>query len=99
MEKKVRALERQLMSRIDSDDLLQVEKVDRYINLVRVLNQLDADIEQHGTTVVTKNGPQTFTKVNPAVGEKVKISTALLNIEKSFGFSPKGEDEPGAGLL
>ena len=99
MTKKVKALEKQLLSRIDTDDLMQVEKVERYINLVRVFNQLDEDIKEHGTTVVTQNGSQTFTKINPAVGEKVKISGALLNIEKTFGFSPKEDSDEGDGLL
>ena len=100
MTKKVKALEKQLLSRIDTDDLMQVEKVERYINLVRVFNQLDDDIKEHGTTVVTQNGSQTFTKINPAVGEKVKISGALLNIEKTFGFTAKEDtDDDGDGLL
>lgn len=100
MDKSIDDLKYQLLARIDRNDLMQVEKVERYINLVKVFLQLDQDIEDFGTTVVTKNGSQTFTKVNPAVGEKVKISAALLNIEKSFGFSPKGDDPDEAdGLL
>lgn len=81
-------LKKQLLERIDRDDLMQVEKVDRYISLVKLFNDLEKDIKEHGTMVVTQNGSQKFTKPNPAIAEKVKINTSILHIEKSFGFVP-----------
>lgn len=84
----IQKLKNQLMDRIDRDDLMQVEKVDRYVSLVKLFNDLEKDIKEHGTMVVTENGSQKFTKPNPAIAEKVKINTSILHIERSFGFVP-----------
>ena len=92
----VEKLKEQLMERIDPTDLMQVEKVERYINLLKIFNDLDKDIEEHGTMVVTINGSQSFTKPNPAIAEKVKINAQLLNIEKSFVFEDMKEKKRSA---
>lgn len=87
------------MNRIDKEDLMQVEKVERYINLVSLFNELEKDIKEHGTMVVTENGAQKFTKPNPAIAEKVKINTSILHIEKSFGFVPSKSGEEESDLI
>lgn len=96
---KINELKKQLMGRIDKEDLMQVEKVERYVNLVSLFNELEKDIKEHGTMVVTENGAQKFTKPNPAIAEKVKINTSLLHIEKSFGFTPAANVEEESGLI
>jgi phage terminase small subunit len=87
------------MNRIDKEDLMQVEKVERYVYLVQLFNDLEKDIKEHGRMVVTENGAQKFTKPNPAISEKVKINTAILHIEKTFGFTPVATVEEESGLL
>jgi hypothetical protein len=83
-------LKTQLMSRIDTDDLVEVEKVERYISLVKLNKELDKDIKREGATVVTENSTQRFVKSHPAVTDKMKVNTQLLAIEKSFNFISEG---------
>jgi hypothetical protein len=87
----VTKLRKQLMERIDTEDLIQVEKVERYINLVESFRRINKIIEDEGESVVTENGSQRFTKAHPLIGERNKVNASLLNTEKSFGFEP---DEP-----
>lgn len=79
-------LQKQLLNRIDTANLVEVEKVERYISLVKLNKQLDRDIKKEGATVVTENGAQRFVKSHPAVNDKIKVSGQLLAIEKSFNF-------------
>ncbi len=107
----IKKLQAQLMERIDTEDLQQVEKVERYIALIKLNNKLDANIAEDGTRVVVVNGAQEYIKVHPAIAEKSKINSSLLAIEKSFEFkapdlpeAEEPEDEPkpkkkASGLL
>jgi len=76
------------------DDLVEVEKVERYISLVKLNKQLDKDIKKEGATVVTENGSQKFVKSHPAVNDKMKVNAQLLAIEKSFNFISEGTHSP-----
>jgi phage terminase small subunit len=89
----VTKLEKQLMERIDTDDYVQVEKVERYINLVKSFRRINKIIEDEGESVTTENGSQKFTKAHPLIGERNKVNASLLNIEKSFGFEPDNDDD------
>lgn len=91
----VSKLQKQLMSRIDTDDLVEVEKVERYISLVKLNKQLDKEIKAQGATVVTENGSQKFVKSHPAVADKMKVNAQLLSIERSFNFISEGTHPPG----
>ncbi|MGD6873009.1 P27 family phage terminase small subunit [Sutcliffiella horikoshii] len=90
----VSKLQKQLMSRIDIEDLVEVEKVERYISLVKLNKQLDKEIRKEGATVVTENGAQKFVKSHPAVNDKMKVNAQLLAIEKSFNFISEGTHLP-----
>ncbi|MBF9298216.1 MULTISPECIES: P27 family phage terminase small subunit [Mammaliicoccus] len=90
--KNERQLKKYLLANIEKDNPVQLEKVDRYINLLKIFYKLDENIKEHGTMVETVNASQTFLKANPAVAEKNKINGSLLAIEKSFGFD-KEQDE------
>ncbi|MFD9629084.1 P27 family phage terminase small subunit [Peribacillus muralis] len=96
---KVKKLKKQLLGKIDQSDLMQVEKVERYINLIELFNSLDLDVKKHGTMIEVVNGSQQFNKPNPAIAEKVKISGSLLSIEKAFEFDIKEEIEHSASDL
>jgi phage terminase small subunit len=92
-------LKKQLMERIDKDDLVQVEKVERYINLVESFRKINTVIEREGESITTENGSQRFTKAHPLIGERNKINASLLSIEKSFGFAGGKDDDDDSGLL
>lgn len=107
MEKTIKDLEKQLLSKVgrfsaNKKDAVELEKVNRYINLVRQYYSLQDEINAHGIIVETRNASQTFTKENPALVAQIKISAQLLAIEKSFSFTiddPPVKHEDGGGLL
>jgi hypothetical protein len=62
---KITELKEQLMNKINLDDLIQVEKVERYIDLVKSFRRVYKIIIKEGESVTTKNGSQSFTKAPP----------------------------------
>ncbi|MFJ6264245.1 hypothetical protein ACIQGW_04385 [Lysinibacillus xylanilyticus] len=60
-------LKAQLMSRIDTNDLLEVKKVERYIELLKLDSQCDEVLARDKTTIVIENGKQKFIKSHPAM--------------------------------
>lgn len=90
---KITELKQQLMKRIDANDLVQIEKVERYIDLVKTFRKMNKIISREGETVVTENGAQRFVKANPLIGERNKVNASLLSIEKSFNFDHADENE------
>ena len=96
---KINDLREQLMNRIDTDDLIQVEKVERYIHLVESFRKVNQTIKKEGESVTVENGSQRFVKAHPLIGERNKINASLLNIEKSFGFEPEEKQKHNASDL
>ncbi|WP_340455159.1 P27 family phage terminase small subunit [Peribacillus butanolivorans] len=96
---KITELKEQLMNKINLDDLIQVEKVERYIDLVKSFRRVNKIINKEGESVTTKNGSQSFTKGHPLIGERNKINASLLSIEKSFGFEGEKEIKHSASDL
>lgn len=93
-------LKKELLSKIDETSQVQLEKVQRYLNLVDLYYRLDKYIEEQGLLVLTVNGSQEFLKTNPALQEKAKINTQILAIEKSFEFNIETKlDENGSDLI
>ena len=76
-----------LLEKIEKDNPVQVEKVERYLNLLTIFYDLDKDIKAKGLMVETVNASQTFLKPNPAIAEKNKVNTSLISIEKSLGLN------------
>lgn len=89
--KKINNSEDFLMSQIDTNNNVEVEKVERYINLLKLFYALDVYIEQSGPITIVKNASQEFVKANPAIAEKNKVSGSLLALEKSFQLDKKAE--------
>lgn len=89
----ITSLKNQLMERIDTADLVQVEKVERYIDLVKSFRKMSKIIGKEGESVTTENGAQRFTKAHPLIAERNKINAQILSIEKSFGFEPEPTEE------
>lgn len=82
VEYNIKKLEKELLSNIDTTSQKELEKVNRYINLIRIYYELDKSIEVDGAVVVTENGSQKFTKTNPAIQEKIEstLHYYLLNV-------------------
>lgn len=82
VEYNIKKLEKELLSNIDTTSQKELEKVNRYINLIRIYYELDKSIEMDGAVVVTENGSQKFTKTNPAIQEKIEstLHYYLLNV-------------------
>ncbi|PTE69874.1 hypothetical protein BUY49_06250 [Staphylococcus devriesei] len=91
--KKINASEDYLMAQIDKENNVEIEKVERYINLLKLFYALDVYIEQSGPITVVKNANQEYVKSNPAIAEKNKVSGSLLAIEKSFNLERKAEEK------
>ncbi|WP_110928407.1 P27 family phage terminase small subunit [Bacillus massiliglaciei] len=87
MNKILENLKAQLMTRIDVDDLLEVDKVNRYIKLRELDAACDEAIERDGATIVIENGSQRFIKAHPAMNEKNKLNSQLIALEKSMNFT------------
>ncbi|GKU81210.1 terminase [Niallia sp. NCCP-28] len=87
MDEMLERLKEQLMMRIDTDDLLEVDKVNRYVKLRELDLAFDADIEREGKTIVTENGSQRFIKSHPGINEKIKLNSQMIALEKSINFT------------
>jgi phage terminase small subunit len=79
-------LKKQLLSQIDENDQLELEKVERYLDLVRLYKKMNSSITRYGAMVEVENGSQKFVKPNPAIAEKVKISRALIALGKDLSL-------------
>lgn len=89
--KMIADIKKELKNKIDENDSIQLEKVERYINLVTIYYKLDKSINDLGTMITTINGSQQFTKPNPAIAEKNKINTSLIALGKDLGLDAKKE--------
>ncbi|MFC0232743.1 P27 family phage terminase small subunit [Vagococcus entomophilus] len=96
MKYNLKKLDKELHERVDTTSQKELEKINRYINLLEIYYELDESIVENGSMVMTENGSQRFLKPNPAITEKTKINTQLLSIERSFIFKDL-EDLPGDG--
>lgn len=81
------------MGRIDTTDLVEVEKVNRYIEHIESYRRMEQKIKEEGESVTTINASQKFIKAHPLLNEKNKVNTAIINIERSFNFKDDGDGE------
>lgn len=95
----LKKLETELLSKIDMNSQMELEKVKRYLNLVKLFYDLDKSISENGAMVMTENGSQKFLKPNPAIQEKNRINTQLLSIERSFIFVNVDDMMDGSDLI
>ncbi|MCA1058108.1 P27 family phage terminase small subunit [Rossellomorea aquimaris] len=84
---KITDLEKQLLNRIDQNDLIEVDKVKRYIAIVKQIRKLQSAINKDGVMTTTVNANQEFVKTNPAINELNKLTKTLISLEKSIKFS------------
>ncbi|QOS90228.1 P27 family phage terminase small subunit [Peribacillus sp. JNUCC41] len=107
---KISNMEKQLMMRINCDDLIEVDKVKRYIAIVKQIRKLQSVINKDGVMMTTINASQEFIKTNPALNELNKLTKTLIALEKSIKFEmmdapaitedeEKDNDEPNVSDL
>lgn len=84
-------IKEQMMSRIDTGDYLEVEKVQRYIGLVQSYRDIEATIIEEGYSVETVNVTQRFIKPHPLLNDKNKVNTSIINTERSIRFMDDDE--------
>lgn len=89
-------LKKQLLARIDLNDLLEVKKVNDLIRLHELDAECDKVIERDGVDIVIKNGSQEFKKSHPIMNEKMKINAQKIALEKSIKFKLKATSAPPA---
>ncbi|WP_258832815.1 P27 family phage terminase small subunit [Peribacillus frigoritolerans] len=83
---KISNMEKQLLMRINCDDLIEVDKVKRYIAIVKQIRKLQNVINKDGVMMTTINASQEFIKTNPALNELNKLTKTLIALEKSIKF-------------
>ncbi|HFU4218398.1 TPA: P27 family phage terminase small subunit [Streptococcus suis] len=89
---KIGELKNELLNLINPDSHIELEKVERYINLVKIYKELDKTLKKDGYMIVVKNGAQSFLKANSAIGEKVKINQALIKLGEFFDKKQEERD-------
>lgn len=92
----IKNLEQQLLSRIDQDDLNEVKKIKRYIQLLKLDLACDVAIKKDGVSITVENGNQRYIKTHPAMTEKMKINTQLIALERSIKFISKTAPDPSS---
>lgn len=80
-----------LMSKIDTSNPVEVEKVGRYIKHIEMYRRMERTIKSEGVSVTTKNASQEFVKSHPLLNEMNKVNAAIMNIEKTFNFIDSGD--------
>lgn len=83
---KVSDLKKQLMSQIDLNDQMEVEKVERYIDLIKLYKKMNSVITKFGPMIEVENGTQKYLKPNPAIAEKIKINRSLIALGKDLNL-------------
>lgn len=77
-------LERYFRDNSDPKDQLLQKKIERYIDLEKLYKKLDETLKADGVAITIENGTQKFVKINPAITEKQRLNTQLLELEKNI---------------
>lgn len=79
-----------LMSRIDTKNPVEVEKVGRYLKHIEIYRRMERTVKKEGVSVLVENGSQSFVKAHPLLAEMNKVNSSIMNIEKTFNFIDAG---------
>ncbi len=90
----LKVLKKQLLDRIDNEDLLEVKKVNDLIRLYELDAECDKAIDRDGISIIIENGTQKFIKSHPSMNEKMKINAQKIALEKSIKFKLKARPTP-----
>jgi hypothetical protein len=92
-------LRKQLLARIDIEDLLEVKKVNDLIRLHELDAECDKTINRDGVSITIENGSQKFIKSHPSMNEKMKINAQKIALEKSIKFKLKATSSSPAATV
>src|SRR5690625_1926292 len=81
-----------LMSKIDTRNPVEVEKVGRYLKHIEMYRRMERTVKKEGVSVTTENGSQSFVKSHPLLNEMNRVNSSIMNIEKTFNFIDDGDD-------
>ena len=73
-----------MMDLIDTSNMIEVKKVERYKELMIIHQKCKEEIEFEGVSVVVENGSQRFVKSNPLIADMLKVNTQMIALEKSI---------------
>lgn len=85
-----------MLENIEENDLIEVDKVNRYIDLTSQFRKLRIEANKHGPIVETVNATQSFLKANPALEKMATINAQLTSLYKSIKWKmPEVEEVEG----
>ena len=95
----VEKIKAQLLSRINTDDLMEVKKVNRYCELLELDIKCQEAIQEEGVSIVIENGSQRFVKSHPSINDRLKLNAQLIALEKSIIFKEEEKEATNGGGL
>lgn len=75
-----------MLENIDMNNLIEVDKVERYLVMYDIQKKLEQKIKQHDVIVETVNGSQNFLKENPAINSWTKLEASMMKLLDSIQF-------------
>lgn len=81
-----------LMSRIDTKNPVEVEKVGRYLKHIEMYRRMERTVKKEGVSTIVENGSQSFVKAHPLLNEMNRVNSSIMNIEKTFNFIDDGKE-------
>ncbi|MGX7596301.1 P27 family phage terminase small subunit [Planococcus plakortidis] len=75
-----------LMSKIDLNSPVEVEKVGRYLKHIEMYRRMDKTVQKEGVSIQVLNGGQAFVKSHPLLSEMNKVNSSIMHIERTFKF-------------
>lgn len=87
----IEALRKQLLYKIDTTDLKEVEKVERYCDLIEIVQDCRAKVKEEGPSIVIENGSQRFVKSHPSMNDIAKFNAQIIALERSIIFKLKAD--------
>lgn len=83
-----------LLSRIDTESPVEVEKVGRYLKHIEMYRRMERRVKKEGVSTTVENGSQSFVKSHPLLNEMNRVNSSIMNIEKSFNFIDNDGGKP-----
>lgn len=79
-------LKADLLERIDTDNLMEVEKVERYCELIRLYRRIEKEIKNDELKKTTINGAQEFEKTNGLIAELKSLNAQINATGKTINY-------------
>ncbi|GGA99706.1 terminase [Macrococcus hajekii] len=80
----VTTLRKHIMGCINNDDLLAVEMVDRYLDLLTLYRRMRRKIDQEGISTKVENGEQKYVKSHPHIADVKNINAQMVSLKRDI---------------